>query len=406
MPAVPLVKDGILWLPVKPFAELLGFPAKKLKFSRTAGAAASTERPAPPAPAVPPAATTTAAGAPSAVPAEPPPPSRATQRIKLPPVPLIGGPERARFAGFRIALFARSSRDEKKDDPRATGVVRRLRNLLEESGFPVQELPPAAAWPAPAAVSLLRPHLALLLELSPRRDRFWIYHPGAGRPPLPGQPAGAHGPAPDEAALTVELAGQTAELMARMTGVAGQAQAEPGLLPSSRLLAASLLLDFPARVGASGAGGETAIARALHDGVIFVLGERARRSDDPTPSSHAPGPTPATTTAETLPEPPPAAPVASPAVVPEPPTSSAAGPDYDNPPGIDTPAQEEPDPEGIDTPAMEETTDEPAPDEPPLTRPASPPAGRAPIELPGVEPPAGEDGTYSPLPPERGGGAR
>ena len=438
MPAVPLVKDGVLWLPVKPFADLLGFPAKRLKFSRTTGAAPTQERPADTGAAAPPAPKTTAPSPPAASPAEPPAPSRATQRIKLPPVPQVGEPERSRFAGFRIALFARNNHDEKKDDPRAIGVVHRLRNLLEESGFPVQELPPAAVWPAPSAVNLLRPHLALLLELSPRRDRFWILHPGASRPSPAGQPDGVRGPAPDEAALTVELAGQTAELMARMTGVAGQAQPEPGLLPCSRLMAASLLLDFPARVGASGAGGETAIARALHDGVVFVLGERARRSPAPAPSATpatVSAPPPATTSAAAAPPQPPVGPtdavvpVAPPAPVapvapiapppaldPAVPAPAATAPDYDNPPGIDTPAQEEPDPPGIDTPATEEPSDappavEPPADEPPVTAPPAPrnpraPAARDPIDLPGGEPPAGEDGSYSPLPPDREGEAQ
>ncbi len=458
MPAVPLVKDGVLWLPVKPFADLLGFPAKKLKFSRTPGAAPVEGRPTDASVAAPSTPRTSAPSPLAANPAEPPAPSRATQRIKLPPVPQVNEPERSRFAGFRIALFARTSHDEKKDDPRATGVIHRLRNLLEQSGFPVQELPPAAIWPAPAAVNILRPHLALFLELSPRRDRFWVLHPVAGRPSPAGQPAGVRGPAPDEAALTVELAGQTAELMARMTGVAGQDQAEPGLLPCSRLMAASLLLDFPARVGASGAGGETAIARALHDGVVFVLGERARGSPASAPPATAAqvsaAPPLTTTTAAVQAQPPagppdavapvpPAAPVAPPAPLPvlDPaaPAPAATVPEDDNPPGIDTPAQDEPDPPGIDTPAQDEpdppgidtpaqenpsdappavrppASEPPAPgphaDEPPVAVPpprrAPPaPAGREPIDLPGGELPAADDGTYSPLPPDQEGEAR
>ncbi|MBI3891881.1 MAG: hypothetical protein HY303_10175, partial [Candidatus Wallbacteria bacterium] len=410
LPAVPLIKDSILWLPLKPYAELMGKSAKALKFTRGAAraavpAAAGSGAPetAPPGPAASPAGPNPRS---SPRPTDSRPPNgregqtRRAGAARLPPLPRVGPRERAEFAATRVALFARAPAEPRGSDPKAVGTVRAMAAYLEQSGFQVHELQAMPGWPAPAAVNALRPHVVFFLECSPRSEGFWVYHPAVRAPAraaaAPSPEAGSEGllgPTTAEASLSRQIAERAADYLVRYTGVQGRSQGDANLLPVGRVMAASVLVDFPAKAGAAGSLGETVLARSLHDALVASLGARAQRSPAGTehPAVFAPShPEPAA----------PASPVVSQAAGPvsaEPDPEAATGP---FPPGVaetrpvSAPATDpEEDIPGIRTPASEGPEDETT-DQAPMSEPEDS-TPDAPLDIPG----GASEGTYTPLDP-------
>ncbi|MBI2942669.1 MAG: hypothetical protein HYY25_00575 [Candidatus Wallbacteria bacterium] len=387
--AAPVIKDGTLWVPLKPFAELAGRSPRGLKFTRATPAA---NPPAPvagePGPETEPAAggeVPAAEGSPPAKRAAAergrPPESKVRRELttRLPPRPRIEARDRARFAATRVVLFARLARDARAADPKSIGAVRLLSAHLEDSGFQVHEHPPAAAWPAPVAVNVLRPHLAIFVETAPRSDGFWVYYPLPGADTSP-ESAGLFGPTTREASVSRAVADRTADLAVRYTGVQGSAQGEARMRPLGGLMAASVLVDFPARAGASGAAGEAALARSLHDAIVSALSHERRVE----PALSAPATTPASPA-----QPPPtnAASVAAPipdSVAPQPAAAAHAS-------SVRAPVAQD---SVSASAAAVVTTSAPGvmgPDAAGPTIPATPPAPDEDADIPGVHTPAAED---------------
>lgn len=381
--AAPVIKDGTLWVPLKPFAELAGRSPRGLKFTRAAPAAPASAPAAGEArplkePDVPSESPAPASPGPAAERGRPPE-SKARRELtsRLPPRPRIEPRDRARFAATRVVLFARLARDARAADPKSIGAVRLLSAHLEDSGFQVHEHPPAAAWPAPVAVNALRPHLAIFVETAPRSDGFWVYYPLPGPEASP-ESAGLFGPTTREASISRAVADRTADLAVRYTGVQGRAQGEARMRPLGGLMGASVLVDFPARAGASGAAGEAALARSLHDAVVSAL-------------SQQPGVAPAVSAPATAPSSPAqpipvhAVPVAVPipdSVAPQPPATAQAS-------AVGAPVAQDPVPA-----AAVAATSVPAVMEPEASDPATPTTSPAPDEdadIPGIHTPAAED---------------